>query len=278
MIENGADIDHRDKAGFTALDFAAMNNNKEIIKLLLANGASVERNNNILVAKRKELLDHVKDPDTYHLLHSKVKIVKDLRVAQKYKNHELLRIAEEKQKINDQVEKFELRRMLKRAEKERQAGEMFYKEQVEKMALENRSEMNEILGRCHGESTNKYGSWIKDNFGKWHWEKFLTTKSHNNTYEEGKERLSEIHNKYSYTLYNDRWKDLTEGSELEVTWSKTNLFDQFNEEINCPQIEEKYTIDSGPSSSIEVDFRDENDEMLAEIGDEFVDLMSDFGI
>ena len=278
LIENGADIDHRDKAGFTALDFAAMNNNKEIIKLLLANGASVERNNNILVAKRKELLDHVKDPDTYHLLHSKVKIVKDLRVAQKYKNHELLRIAEEKQKINDQVEKFELRRMLKRAEKERQAGEMFYKEQVEKMALENRSEMNEILGRCHGESTNKYGSWIKDNFGKWHWEKFLTTKSHNNTYEEGKERLSEIHNKYSYTLYNDRWKDLTEGSELEVTWSKTNLFDQFNEEINCPQIEEKYTIDSGPSSSIEVDFRDENDEMLAEIGDEFVDLMSDFGI
>ena len=64
LIENGADIDHRDKAGCTPSDFAAMSNNKEIIQLLLGNGVSVERNNNILVAKRQELLEHVKDPDT----------------------------------------------------------------------------------------------------------------------------------------------------------------------------------------------------------------------
>ena len=63
-----------------------------------------------------------------------------------------------------------------------------------------------------------------------------------------------------------------------MTWSKTNLFDQSSEEINYPRIEEKYTIDSGPSSSNEIDFRDENDEMLAEMDDEFVDLTSDFSV
>lgn len=53
LIENGADVEHRDKAGYTPLDFAAMNNHTEICRLLLENGASVDRENTILVAKRR---------------------------------------------------------------------------------------------------------------------------------------------------------------------------------------------------------------------------------
>ena len=277
LIENGADINHRDKAGYTPLDFTTMNNNKEIIQLLLANGANVERNNTILVAKRIELLDHVKDPDTYHLLNSKVKIVKELRAAHRYKNDEILRIIGEKQRIKDQIEKFELKRMLKRAKKQRQAGENFYREQVEKIAREDRIEMNEFLGRYSGDSNYKYGSWVRDNFGKWHWESSETKKSLKDICKEGEERFSKIKDKYSYKLYNDRWKELTDGSELEMTWVKSNPFDQLNEESGSLQIEgEKYTVELGPSSSNEVDFRDENDEMLADMDDDFDDLMNKF--
>lgn len=276
LIENGADIEYRDKAGYAPLDFATMNNNKEIIQLLLDNGATVERNNDILVAKRKDLLDHVKDPDTYQILNSKVKIVKELRAAQNYKNEGILRIAMEKQKIKDQIEKFELRRKLKRAEKDRKAGEKFYIEQVERIAQENRDEINEILGRKNEDARYKYRSWVRDIFGKWHWEKTDTTKSHIDIYKEGIEQLCEIKDKYSYELYNDRWKELTEGHELEIKWTKSDVFESFHEGNRPKQLkEEKFAVELGSPLSDDVDFRDENDEMLADMDDDFGDLISD---
>ena len=137
--------------------------------------------------------------------------------------------------------------------------------------------MNEFLGRYSGYSNYKYGSWVRDNFGKWHWESSETKKSLKDICKEGEERFSKIKDKYSYKLYNDRWKELTDGSELEMTWVKSNPFDQLNEESGSLQIEgEKYTVELGPSSSNEVDFRDENDEMLADMDDDFDDLMNKF--
>ena len=277
LVENGADIDHRDKAGYTPLDFAAMNNNKEVIQLLLDNGASVERENNILVAKREELLDHVKDPDTYRLLNNKVKVVKALRSAQKQKDDELLRIETEKQKIIDQIEKFELRRKMKRAKKERIAGEKFHKDQLKKIAEENRLEMNGLLGRNDDDSKYKYGRWVKDNFGKWHWEKRRVGTLKHDIHKEGLEQLRVISDKYAYKVYNDRWKELTDGHELEVTWTKSRIFDQFLETDAPGQSkEEKYAVELGPPGADDIDFRDENDELLADMGDDLDDLIGDF--
>lgn len=42
LIENGADINHQDRNGYSALHFAAQEKTQEVAKLLLDNGASLE--------------------------------------------------------------------------------------------------------------------------------------------------------------------------------------------------------------------------------------------
>ena len=82
---------------------------------------------------------------------------------------------------------------------------------MEKIAQDNRLEMNEFLGRNDGDSKYKYGAWIRDNFGKWHWEKCQVAKSSTDIHKEGLEQLHVISDKYAYKVCNDRWKELTDG-------------------------------------------------------------------
>ena len=96
-------------------------------------------------------------------------------------------------------------------------------------------------------------------------------------HKEGLEQLRVISDKYAYKVYNDRWKDLTDGHELEVTWTKSRIFDQFLETDAPGQSkEEKYAVELGPPGADDIDFRDENDELLADMGDDLDDLIGDF--
>ena len=77
-------------------------------------------------------------------------------------------------------------------------------------------------------------------------------------------------------MYNDRWKELTEGHELEIKWTKSDVFESFHEGNRPKQLkEEKFAVELGSPLSDDVDFRDENDEMLADMDDDFGDLISD---
>jgi ankyrin repeat protein len=59
LLMKGANPNNRDKGGFSAIDQAAINQDKEIIELLLDHGANLMRENHILVAKRHHILRHV---------------------------------------------------------------------------------------------------------------------------------------------------------------------------------------------------------------------------
>lgn len=72
LLENGADPNIRDKGGYCSIDHAAINQDIELIQLLLEFGAKVRRENYILVAKRQNILSHVKDPECYKLLYEKL--------------------------------------------------------------------------------------------------------------------------------------------------------------------------------------------------------------
>lgn len=227
LVENGADIEHRDKAGYAPLDFAALNNHKEISQLLLDNGATVDRENNILVAKRRELLDCVTDPDLYRMLNSKVKVVKALKAAKEALAAEIKRHEDEQQKIRDNQLKFEERRRKKKEEKARIAGEAFHKKQLELIAEAERNDMNQTLGRDNDESKYKYGSWQRDTYGHWEFFKTETKKTKKDIIKEGQKTMESIREKYSFEIYNDRWKSLTDGHELEVKWTKSEPFEVF---------------------------------------------------
>jgi ankyrin repeat protein len=60
LLERGANPNNRDKGGFSAIDQAAINQDKEIILLLLEYGANVLRDNHTLVAKRTHILRNVR--------------------------------------------------------------------------------------------------------------------------------------------------------------------------------------------------------------------------
>ena len=59
LLEKGANPNSRDKGGFSAIDQAAINQDKDMILLLLDHGADVMRENHTLVAKRHHILKHV---------------------------------------------------------------------------------------------------------------------------------------------------------------------------------------------------------------------------
>lgn len=60
LLENGADPNNRTKSGQCAIDFAAVNQDLEIIQMLLEFGANVLRENYTLVAKRQHILRNVR--------------------------------------------------------------------------------------------------------------------------------------------------------------------------------------------------------------------------
>jgi len=68
LIDQGATVTHRDKGGYEALDFACMNNNLEIIKILMKHGARLRRDNFDVRAKRGQLLEYIADPDVYRFI------------------------------------------------------------------------------------------------------------------------------------------------------------------------------------------------------------------
>ena len=85
--------------------------------------------------------------------------------------------------------------------------------------------MNAALGRDNDETRFKYGSWVRDAYGHWEFFKTETRKKSKDVYKEGEATLKTIREKYAFELYNNRWKSLTDGHELEVKWTKDEAFE-----------------------------------------------------
>jgi Ankyrin repeats (many copies) len=155
LIENGADIEHRDKAGYAPLDFAAMNNHTELVKLLLDNGASVMRENHLLVAQRVDVLANVTDPECYRLLNSKTRIIKATMKVEADRVAELKAIEDQKADIKKKIEAFDAHRA-KTREKNKALKDAEHLKQIRLRILEeNRDEMKQVLGTDNADSNYK---------------------------------------------------------------------------------------------------------------------------
>ena len=63
LLEQGASVNIRDKGGFTVLDYAAMNDDVEIVKILLSYGAKVREVNKYFSVKQAHVFDLMKSSE-----------------------------------------------------------------------------------------------------------------------------------------------------------------------------------------------------------------------
>ena len=68
LVENGADVNVRDKGGFSALDFAARNQDLRMVKYLLDRNARCTLDPQYLVTGRDHILSFCIDPEVYRLI------------------------------------------------------------------------------------------------------------------------------------------------------------------------------------------------------------------
>jgi hypothetical protein len=268
LIENKADVNHIDKAGYCPIDYAARNNNLEAIKLLLDNGADVRRENKVLVAKRDDLLKYVTDPECYRLLYAHVKRYRDIDKQEEAKLAELRREAEDKERIRREIEFFEARRIEKRLEKKRLAGEAYHKRKCQEIAEKERNDMRDVIGKDSEDKFYKYGHWSRDRGGHWEWVKTELAQKKEDVYTEGLHTMTNIRDKYKFETFNNRWKSLTDGHELEVKWTKSDAFEEYEEtsaltkrkDKNVNKFDEK--LPDEVLTKEDINYRDENDDLL----------------
>ena len=67
-LADGADVNVKDKVGWTPLHLAAFNGHKEIVELLIANGADVNAKSDDVGRTPLDLAIHFKHPETADLL------------------------------------------------------------------------------------------------------------------------------------------------------------------------------------------------------------------
>ena len=68
LVESGADVNIRDRGGFSALDFAASNQDLRLVKYLLDNKARCTLDPQFLTTRRDTILTFCIDPEVYRLV------------------------------------------------------------------------------------------------------------------------------------------------------------------------------------------------------------------
>lgn len=278
LIDEGADIHVRDKAGYEALDYAVMNQNVDLVKLLLVNGATVLRNNYTLVAKRAPIMSLVVDPDVHALIYTQLKKeteafaeVKAIEEEKQKREKESLRVKKLNQFLQDKRDR-------KREEEEQQRNEQRAKEvRAERVAkLKVTSAHSKLSEAQIAENRRRLGEYRKDTQGHWEWndKAVVHRASTAHVYPDAVKTMGRLRTTNKLTKFNERWKSLT-GKELEVTWARSTAFDiagfDYSAEFDGPNRKEggKEGLVIGNGMT---DFRDENDRELE--GDAFDDVMS----
>ena len=264
MLRRGADVNWRDKGGFTALDYAVMNDDVMAVKLILDAGAKTDRNNRTLVAPRVPVLDNWRgNPEVYRLvLEANEKEMGALaaREAEEWEAGAALREAQRVQKLHSDLAKFRDHKMVKKAAKETA-------EEKEAKALAYKRKLLEALDylKVSAEKRRGAGGWLRNEAGQWHWQDIVKKKRElDSLYSGSVSLMKDLHKANKVDRFNDKWKVLTDGGSIEMKWEKA---DKFRVEGEVYSDDEK---DGRDLDSVE-EFRDENDAELD--GEDLEDMM-----
>jgi len=257
LIKQGARINSRDKGGYSPIDYAVMSGDQEMAELLLSHGANVERTNETLVAKRKDILSLVPSncPDLYKLLNDKLQIENQELAEKQIVRKQVLALAEEERRHK------KLHEQLMKRKQQREAAEKAAAFAARRQAIlaERDRKIKEEWDRMAEESKRmkyRYGEWKKVESSRanhWTWVDMREPwEGVGKVYRESEKTMSELHLKYGKTKYDEKWKQIT-GKHLEVKWTKDEKFKTAGDD-------EPATDEGNPESD---DIRDENDSLLA---------------
>lgn len=256
LIKQGARINSRDKGGYSPIDYAVMSGDQEMAELLLSLGADVERTNETLVAKRKDILSLVPShcPELYKLLNNKLQIENQELTEKRLVRKQVLALAEEERRHK------KLHEQLMKRKQQREAAEKAAAFAARRQAIlaERDRKIKEEWDRMAEESKRtkyRYGEWKKvegTRANSWTWVDMREPwEGVGKVYRESENTMNELHLKYGKAKYDEKWKQIT-GKHLEVKWTKDEKFKTADDNESAEE--------GSPESD---DVRDENDSLLA---------------
>lgn len=277
MLSQGCDVNIRDKAGYCAIDYCAMNGDDKMVQVLIDVGAHVLRDNTMLVAQRAQLVGLAGNEKTSQILKSVVKETLDEKEDEEQRKRIERALAEEYMATKKRREKMDQKRQEAHDFRKKLA-----QQEYEDMRAENRKikmEEEEALLRAErGSMHKKFGGWekIEGGGGRWGYRERATEHDKNRdkdgVYKSGKKQMLELRAQNSYAVANARWESKT-GNKLEIDWSaKEKLF-----EVPGLDDDKKETLAVKKVAEEMQDgllFRDENDaELDGEDLDDLLDIL-----
>lgn len=239
MLEQGAEINIRDKGGYCPIDYAAMNGHEAMVAMLLERGAEVLRENYIFAAGRQPLLHIAVGPVSRAMIRDRIdEVVVENALA--------VQIAQEEKAIADDIVKLRkrhqriARKRVEAIEDKQQQLEDEYKKKREDDKIKKLEEDARLLKIERDNKTiHRFGNWKKpDNLGgRWQFETSDKPIAKSNIqiingkeveekyigYTDNLKTMRKLKDKYDFKKYNDRWKEKT-GNNLEIDWKKDEIF------------------------------------------------------
>lgn len=267
FIKKNVDVNFRDKGGYTALDYAVMNDDVQAVKLLLDAGALTDRENKILVAKRIPVLDNWQgNPEIYKMVleANENEIAKRAIIAvERFNAGSDQREARRVQKLHNDLAKLKEVKILRKKQKETQA-------EKEKRELDYKRKLLDALDylKISIDKRRGAGGWIRNEVGQWHWSDVVKkNRELDKLYNTSVNMMHILRKNNKVDEFNNKWKALTDGGKIEIKWDKANKF-RIDGEIYSDEENEIKDDDSVHS------FRDENDaELDGENLDDMMDLL-----
>ncbi|GMH60574.1 hypothetical protein TL16_g03081 [Triparma laevis f. inornata] len=270
ILDIGVEVNHVDKGGHTALEFAAKHGNVDLVALLLRYGARVKRDAQFISLQTVDLLDPevCEDATCRQLLRTKYN--EEVRIEMEAAEAERKAEEERLQKLRDAERKrmIELARLNKaNAHLERQLYEKHLA--IEELKKTKREEARRKRLRLLEEKKNENGTWKK--FGKFDWQ-FVEGKKQKNVsvngsvYDEAKALNDVMQVNHGHAMMNKRWKEITGRNMVTVegvTDMGYGIDDISKEERERIKEEEKYGLNVKDEESEESD-----DDLFKEEGEE----------
>lgn len=276
MLTQGCDINIRDKAGYCAIDYCAMNGNENLVQLLIDVGAEVLRENKILVASRTQLMHLASNEKTANLLRGVISDTIEEKEAEEQRKRIEKAIAEEAIAIKKRKERQDRKRLEAHEYRKKMAQQEYEEMRARNRKLkmeEEERQLREQRGALH----RRFGHWkkIENGGGRWAYSERRDeqdkTKDRDVVYRSARKQMQELKQQNSFGVANARWEKKT-GNKLEINWKdKEKLFD-------IPGLDDdKKTVNKRQAAEEIVDglqYRDENDaELEGEDIDELLDII-----
>lgn len=285
LIKNKADYDVRDKAGYTALDYAVMNNDIKLVLYFLELGSKVLRINDVLVAQRESILKHAADTNIYRYLKEKLFIEEEA-----YHQRQKVVLMIERQKKEAIAKVKDHKKMQQHREKLHRLNEIKEKEKAEQMNKQvyegyNKARLQRDADRkkqedAHAEyNANRKGVWIRstDSCGS-QWT-FDSNKSGtgDTVMVSGLQMMNRLCNANSLDTFNQRWKAANSSTDckIEFKWVKDSMYKSDKNQDDCDGDTSNESIDvSGILSDDDNEAKYEYDIKESEL-DDAIDAMLD---